>query len=233
MIFVSLLAMSLGCTELARADTGQTRELRSALIERLRPAVKDERVLAAMARMPRHAFVPETSPPAAYGDQAMGIGHGQTISQPTVVGMMSAALDLRGNERVLEIGTGSGYQAAILSLLARDVYSIERLSPLAARARKALTQLGCANVHLQTGDGYKGWPERAPFDRILLTAAPEKVPRALFDQLAPDGILVAPVGAQGAVQRLERHRKHRDGRITVEDLGGVMFVPLVPEDQPK
>ncbi len=142
---------------------------------------------------------------------------------------MTAALELRGTERVLEIGTGSGYQAAVLSLLARDVFSIEVVEALAEDAAARLRRLGYSNVHVRAGDGYKGWPEEAPFDRILVTAAPEKVPPALLDQLADGGSLVAPVGAHGWTQRLVWVRK-RGGVVSTEDLGGVVFVPMVRGD---
>ncbi len=139
---------------------------------------------------------------------------------------MSEALELTGKERVLEIGTGSGYQAAVLSHLAREVYTIEILAPLAEQARARLARLGYANVHVRTGDGYAGWPEEAPFDRIIVTAAPQAVPQALLDQLAEGGLLVVPVGEQHQDQRLLRYAKHA-GKVTTEDLGGVIFVPMV------
>jgi protein-L-isoaspartate(D-aspartate) O-methyltransferase len=157
------------------------------------------------------------------------IGHGQTISQPTVVALMTEALELRGRERVLEIGTGSGYQAAILSLLASEVYTIEIVSDLADEARARLSQLGYSNVHVRAGDGYRGWPEQAPFERILVTAAPDVMPGALLDQLVEGGALVGPVGPTHAMQRLLRYRK-KDGRISSEDLGAVRFVPMVQGD---
>jgi protein-L-isoaspartate(D-aspartate) O-methyltransferase len=214
---------------LVRGDTDEAREYRAELVLGVAREVRDARVLDAMGRVPRHLFVPGVSIWRAYVDQAAPIGHGQTISQPLVVAIMSEAHDLHGRERVLEIGTGSGYQAAILSLLASEVYTIEVVKDLAEEARVRLETLGYANVHVRAGDGYKGWPEQAPFDRIIVTAAPEEVPRVLFDELAEGGILVAPVGPNGWRQRLLRYRKI-DGRVSSEDLGPVAFVPMVPGD---
>jgi protein-L-isoaspartate(D-aspartate) O-methyltransferase len=188
----------------------------------------DERVLAAMREVPRHAFAPDVSVSAAYRDMPQPIGLGQTISQPTVVAMMTQALALSGEEKVLEIGTGSGYQAAILGRLSARVFTIEIKEPLAMRAKETLARLGFDNVVVRAGDGYAGWPEEAPFDRIIVTAAPETLPQALVDQLAEGGIMVAPVGPDGGLQRLYRYRK-KGGRLEKEDLGGVLFVPMVKE----
>jgi protein-L-isoaspartate(D-aspartate) O-methyltransferase len=207
-------------------DPPEARALRTALVQGLTLVVGDARVLDAMRAVPRHLFVPEAPLEEAYADAPAPIGHGQTISQPSVVAIMTSALALTGSERVLEIGTGSGYQAAVLSLLASDVYSVEIVPELAERARRTLRSLGHANVHVRDGDGYEGWPDEAPFDRILLTAAPGEVPRALFDQLAVGGILVAPVGAEAHEQRLLRYRKQA-GRLLREALGDVAFVPMV------
>ena len=187
----------------------------------------DRRVLGALADVPRHRFAPGLSIRDAYADRPQPIGHGQTISQPTVVAIMTAALGLTGTERVLEIGTGSGYQAAILSRLCREVYTIEIVAPLGEAARARLAALGHANVRVRIGDGYLGWPEAAPFDRVLLTAAPPEIPQPLVSQLAEGGILVAPVGPEGKVQRLVRWTK-RGGALRKEDLGAVRFVPMVP-----
>lgn len=188
----------------------------------------DPRALDAVRRTPRHLFMPGASVRLAYGDYPNPIGHGQTISQPTVVAIMTDALDLTGAERVLEIGTGSGYQAAVLSLAAREVYSIEIVEELGNAAKKRLAELGYKNVYVRVGDGYKGWPEKAPFDRILLTAAPPEIPGALIEQLREGGILVGPVGEETAVQRLVRWTK-RGGELVKEDLGAVRFVPMVRE----
>ncbi len=156
--------------------------------------IRDPRVLDAMARVPRHLFVPARDAEHAYGDYPMDIGHGQTISQPYIVGFMTEALKLTPAARVLEIGTGSGYQTAILGELARAVYSIEIVPELGERTAALLRSLGYTSVHVRVGDGYAGWPEAAPFDAIILTAAPDHVPPPLIEQLAPGGRLVAPVG---------------------------------------
>ncbi|MBL8741979.1 MAG: protein-L-isoaspartate(D-aspartate) O-methyltransferase [Myxococcales bacterium] len=188
----------------------------------------DPRVIDTMREVPRHQFAPGLSLAHAYDDRPMPIGFGQTISQPSMVAIMTQALHLTGRERVLEIGTGSGYQAAVLSKLARDVYSIEIVEDLGNAASTRLRELGYANVHVRIGDGYRGWPEHAPFDRIVLTAAPPEVPDALIEQLAEDGTLLAPVGDSPA-QSLLRLRK-RAGKIEIENLGPVRFVPMVPGD---
>lgn len=189
----------------------------------------DERVIEVMREVPRHLFVPQADLGAAYRDAPHPIGLGQTISQPTVVAMMTQALDLHGTERVLEIGTGSGYRAAILGKMAKEVYSIEIHEELAMEAKARLAKLGYANVVVRAGDGYAGWPEHAPFDRIVLTAAPDELPKALVEQLAEGGVIVAPVGPEGWMQRLIRYRKVK-GKLVEEDLGGVMFVPMVKGD---
>jgi protein-L-isoaspartate(D-aspartate) O-methyltransferase len=167
----------------------RARMVREQLVAR---GIRDARVLDAMGRVPRHELVPEDERELAYEDGPLPIGEGQTISQPYIVAAMSEAAALTGGERVLEVGTGSGYQAAVLSLLAREVYTIELEPTLAERARTALTRLGCANVRTRTGDGYRGWPEAAPFDAIIVTAAPDHF-RSAVDQLAP-GRMVIPVG---------------------------------------
>ena len=156
--------------------------------------ITDQRVLAAMRSVPRERFVPETVTGQAYADHPLPIGYGQTISQPYIVAYMSETLQVTKSSKVLEIGTGSGYQAAILGELAGEVYSIEIVPELADRARQTLDALGYKNIHLRTGDGYRGWPEQAPFDRIMVTAAPDHVPQPLVDQLATGGRLVIPVG---------------------------------------
>ena len=201
-------------------------DLRAALVDIVGKSVKSLRVLEVLREMPRHAFVPEYALGESYADHPLPIGHGATISQPTVVGMMSEALVLTGSERILEIGTGSGYQAAVLSRLSRRVDTIEVVPELAARAREVLSRLGIDNVKVHIGDGWSGLPDLAPFDRIVVTAAPDCVPEALVDQLAHLGLLVVPVGPQSRDQRLERHQK-KDGRLFREDLGAVRFVPMV------
>jgi protein-L-isoaspartate(D-aspartate) O-methyltransferase len=190
--------------------------------------IRDERVLAAMATVPRHVFVPVPVRDQAYGDHAVPIGFQQTISQPFVVGWMTEALALRGNERVLEVGTGSGYQAALLGLLAREVFTVERVAILARRARWTLRALGFGNVHVFIGDGSVGLAGHAPYDAILVTAAAPEVPDELVAQLAPGGRMVVPVG-RGAIQSLRLIRRSDDDRLTTTDYGGVVFVPLVGE----
>lgn len=188
--------------------------------------VRDAKVLKAMRTVERHKFVPQHQLASAYEDHPLPIGHGQTISQPYIVALMTELCELDGSERVLEIGTGSGYQAAILAGLAKEVYSIELIEPLARQASKRLADMGYANITIKCGDGYAGWPEKAPFDVIILTAAPPSIPKALVDQLKDDGgIMVAPVG--DFFQELVRIRKI-NGRVYRETITHVRFVPMVP-----
>jgi protein-L-isoaspartate(D-aspartate) O-methyltransferase len=188
--------------------------------------VSDARLLAALRRVPRHAFVPPSERAHAYEDHALSIGHGQTISQPYVVALMTELAALRPGARVLEVGTGSGYQAAVLAELAGAVYSIEIVAPLARRAAATLAAQGYGAVHVRHGDGYRGWPEAAPFDAILVTAAAPRVPPALLEQLAPDGRLVIPVG--DAEQALEVHHRTERG-FEVQRVLPVRFVPMTGE----
>lgn len=186
----------------------------------------DEGVLGAMAEVPRHCFVPPEYEAAAYSDQALPIGYGQTISQPYIVALMTAALRPRRGLRALEVGTGSGYQAAVLAACGLEVYTIERIPELQRWARENLARAGFLDrVHLRLGDGSRGWPEEAPFDRILLTAAAERLPPALAEHLTEGGILVAPVG-DPFLQTIYRYRKE-GGRLEGEALEGARFVPLV------
>lgn len=190
--------------------------------------VQDRRVLAAMLATPRHCFVPPKERPLAYADHPLPIGFGQTISQPYIVALMSELLKLTPKDKVLEIGTGSGYQAAVLAQLAGEVYSIEIVPQLGKRAARILIDSGYRKVSIRIGDGYKGWPESAPFNAIILTAAPEKIPPALTAQLAPGGRMVLPLGPNGGVQELIILRKNLKGQISRESLGMVRFVPMVP-----
>jgi protein-L-isoaspartate(D-aspartate) O-methyltransferase len=188
--------------------------------------ITDARLLAVLAEVPRHLFVPEAERPAAYGDHPLPIGAGQTISQPYIVALMTSLLDLKPGARVLEIGTGSGYQAAVLSRLAREVYSIEIVPELGERARKTLGELGYGNVQVRIGDGYRGWPEAAPFDAVLLTAAPTDVPQPLLDQLKMGGKMVLPIGRWW--QELVVLTKTPKG-IAREEVAPVRFVPMTGE----
>ncbi len=189
--------------------------------------IGDAAVLRAMDEVPREHFVESADADIAYADQALPIACGQTISQPYVVAYMTEQLRLQPHHRVLEIGTGSGYQAAVLSRLVREVVSIERYRTLAERARERLAALKIGNVEVLCGDGFQGAPTRAPFDRIVVTAAAEEVPAALLDQLAGDGVMLLPLGPHGGVQHLVRLTKGAEG-VRRETLIGVRFVPLLP-----
>jgi len=186
--------------------------------------VRNPEVLAIMRTVPRELFVPESVRPQAYDDYPLPIGFGQSISQPFIVGLMTELLDAKKNHRVLEIGTGSGYQAAILSRLVGELYSIEIVPELARSAVETLRSLGFRNVTVREGDGYRGWPEKAPFDRIILTAAPPEIPQVLLEELKPGGRLVAPVGA--GVQNLVVVQKSADGKTTTQSVLPVRFVPM-------
>jgi protein-L-isoaspartate(D-aspartate) O-methyltransferase len=188
--------------------------------------VTDRRVLDAMRAVPRHVFVPRGARAHAYEDRPLFIGHGQTISQPFIVAYMTEALGVQPAHRVLEIGTGSGYQAAVLSRLARQVYSIEIVPELGNGAAETLKAAGCVNVVVRIGDGYGGWPEHAPFDRIMVTAAPDHVPRPLIDQLAVSGRMVIPVGPTGGVQELLVIERTKSGVVERRTIP-VVFVPLI------
>ena len=187
--------------------------------------IRDTRVLAVMESIPRHLFVPERLQSSAYEDRPLPIGEGQTISQPYIVAFMTELLQLDGKEKVLEIGTGSGYQTAVLARLGAQVFSIEILPTLSQRAKKLLERIGLSNIELRTGDGFFGWEEAAPFDAILVTASAPKVPERLWHQLREGGRLVIPLGEPGRPQRLVRVRKTAGQPIT-EDFTGVLFVPL-------
>ena len=186
--------------------------------------VRDKRVLEVMRRVKRHLFVPQNYKVQAYADHPLPIGEGQTISQPYIVALMTELLALKGNEKVLEIGTGSGYQAAILAELSKEVYTIEILEPLAKAAEKLLKELGYSNIYVKCGDGFLGWPDKAPFDAIIVTCAPEDIPPALIEQLAEGGRLVIPVGTYW--QELKLVRKI-EGRIITEEIIPVRFVPMI------
>ena len=188
--------------------------------------VKDRRVLAAMRSVPRHLFVPLSEQGSAYDDHPLSIGYGQTISQPYIVALMTELARPGPGDRALEVGTGSGYQAAVLSRLVKEVYTIEILPPLGEEAARRLKDLGYSNVQVRVGDGYEGWVEAAPFDIILVTAAPEKVPAPLLDQLRTGGRMVIPVGPVHEIQSLRLIEKDNRGRILTRDMLPVQFVPL-------
>ena len=185
--------------------------------------VKDPRVLAAMLKVERHVFVPAENQSSAYADQPLPIGEGQTISQPYIVALMTELLELKGQEKVLEVGTGSGYQAAILGELAKEVYGIEIVEKLASSSRDLLARLGYKNITLKAGDGYLGWPEVAPFDAIIVTCAPDHVPKPLLEQLKDGGRMVLPVGSYS--QELKKITK-RSGKIETTNVIPVVFVPM-------
>jgi len=233
-----LLASSLaGCGVPADADSfsaaraSMVRDLETGRVGLLgsgRAPIRDPEVLAAMGEVRRHLFVPEWVRASAYEDHPLPIGHDQTISQPFVVAFMTEALRLKPTDEVLEIGTGSGYQAAVLAKIAKQVYTIEIVEPLGRQAAKVLDELGYRNVEVRIGDGYRGWPEHAPFDAIILTAAPDRVPEPLVEQLAVGGRLLAPVGS--GYQELVLLEKTEEG-VVRRSLLPVRFVPMTGEAQ--
>ena len=224
------------------ADLLDYDRLRAGMIREIEVMVSDTRdytgkealakdVITAMAEVPRHEFVPASLRDYAYFNQALPIGHGQTISQPYIVALMTDLAGIDKNSVVLEVGTGSGYQAAVLSRLARHVYTIEIVEPLGQEAKQTLERLGYDNVTVRIGDGYNGWAEHAPFDTILVTAAPERLPQPLLEQLKPGGRLIIPVGRAGAVQSLRIVEKDESGEIQEKDVLPVAFVPLTRQRQ--
>ncbi len=219
--------MLMACTPLAQNERDDVRERRLEMVEsQIRQrGVTDTRVLDAMRTVPRERFVPVDAVSRAHDDTPLGIGNGQTISQPYIVAYMTEALGIRPTDRVLEIGTGSGYQAAVLGLLAREVYTVEIVPVLAKSAATVLRDLGYTNVHVREGDGYAGWAEHAPFDRIMVTAAPDEIPQPLIAQLAPGGRLVIPVGSQGDTQWMTILEKTATG-VTERKTIPVQFVPF-------
>jgi protein-L-isoaspartate(D-aspartate) O-methyltransferase len=215
-------------------------EQRAALVEAIERDVRrtrsttgiarlSEAVIQAIAAVPRHEFVPASVRERAYENRPQPIGEGQTISQPFIVALMTDLARVDRDSRVLEVGTGSGYQAAVLAEIVDHVYTIEIVAPLGLRARETLTRLGYDNVSVRIGDGYRGWPEEAPFDAIVVTAAPEEIPSPLVEQLAPGGRLVIPVGSTDRTQSLQVLEKRRDGDIGVSDVLPVIFVPFTRE----
>ena len=187
--------------------------------------IKDERVLNAMKKVPRHLFVEDSFKQKAYDDTALSIGEGQTISQPYMVAIMTELMELKGDEKILEVGTGSGYQAVILAELAREVYTIERVASLANKAKEKFSAIGYNNIHIMVGDGTLGWQEEAPFDRIIITAGGPKVPEPLIEQMSEDGIIVAPIGDRFTQLLLKIIKS--EGRISKEEFIPCVFVPLI------
>ncbi len=193
--------------------------------------IEDPETVKAMRAVPRHEFVPENLRSAAYRNTPLPIGHGQTISQPYIVAYMTAALELEPGDKVLEVGTGSGYQAAVLAEVVSQVYTIEIIEALAESARERLQRLGYENVTVRAGDGYFGWPEEAPFDAIIVTAAPGHVPTPLVEQLEPGGRMIIPVGPVFSVQTLILLQKEQDGSVRTRQLLPVRFVPMTGRAQ--
>jgi protein-L-isoaspartate(D-aspartate) O-methyltransferase len=223
---VPLAAAAQASGGFGRAPDSRSRDRERMVREQIEArGVRHPKVLKAMRSTPRHLFVPEPIRGVAYDDCALPIGYGATISQPYVVALMTELLAPESGSRVLEIGTGSGFQAAVLSPLVKSVYTIEIVPELAASAGATLGRLGYANIHVRQGDGYKGWPEQAPFDRIIITAAPPEVPNALIAQLADGGRLVVPVGS-GWDQQLMLVEKKADGSIRQTRVAPVLFVPM-------
>jgi protein-L-isoaspartate(D-aspartate) O-methyltransferase len=229
LILVAIAASGCGQTVAPASDfAAERQQMQQQLKAR---GINDGRVLAAMAKVPREEFVPPDSRGASYTDGPLPIGYGQTISQPYIVAFMTEQLRLKPSDRVLEIGTGSGYQTAILSELVTDVYSIEIVEPLAKNAEATLDRLGYKGVHVKPGDGYKGWPEAAPFDAIIVTCAPDRVPQPLTDQLKDGGRMIIPVGERFAQELYLLEKKK--GRLKESAVLPVRFVPMAGEAQKK
>lgn len=217
---------------MTRTDSAEIQQSRQLMVAHQleRHGIKDRRTLDAMRRVPRHEFVPSEVRLYAYDDTALPIGEGQTISQPFMVAMMTEALELAGGEKVLEIGTGSGYAAAVLAEVAGEVITVERIKPLADRARTDLERMGYGRVTVICDDGTRGWEKEAPFDGIVVTAGGPKVPESLKQQLKIGGRLVIPVGSAPRFQSLIRVTRKSEDEYTEENLGGVLFVPLIGEE---
>jgi protein-L-isoaspartate(D-aspartate) O-methyltransferase len=226
-LIAAVLAIT-GCERKQAPVAGFATERQRMVMEQLMPrGVHQERVLAAMAKVPREEFVPPELRAASYADQALPIGHGQTISQPFIVAFMTEKLELKPADRVLEIGTGSGYQAAVLAELAAEVYTIEIIEPLAKNAEATLARLGDKNVRVKIGDGYKGWPENAPFDAIIVTCAPDRIPQPLTEQLTEGGRMIIPVGGPGDQELYLLEKKN--GQLEQRAVLPVRFVPMAGE----
>lgn len=230
-VLIGLLLCAL-VVHAANAEDDSFRLTRKRMVEDqiVARGVSDATVIRAMKKVPRHEFVPENFQNQAYRDHPLPIGHEQTISQPYIVAFMTEKLNLKGGEKVLEIGTGSGYQAAVLAEIAKEVYTIEIVEALANRAARTLKEQGYDNVHVRAGDGYQGWPEHAPFDAIMVTAAPDHVPQPLIEQLKKGGRMIIPVGSM--FQELRLIEKTEEGVIE-RDILPVRFVPMTGEAQRK
>jgi protein-L-isoaspartate(D-aspartate) O-methyltransferase len=227
-----ILAVAVACMAAAPQEDELAVARQRMVAEQIRVrGITDPAVLAAMEAVPRHLFVPDSERRNAYEDRPLPIGSHQTISQPYIVALMTSLLGIRPGDRILEVGTGSGYQAAVLSRLAGEVYSVEILRPLGERARRTLAELGYRNVHVRVGDGYEGWPDAAPFDGIIVTAAPSRIPDPLLRQLKAGGKLVIPVGK--TYQDLIVLTKRKDGGFDRENVLPVRFVPMTGEAQRK
>jgi protein-L-isoaspartate(D-aspartate) O-methyltransferase len=225
---IAALLAATGCGQQAPTAADFEAQRQRMVEKQLKPrGIKDEGVLAAMVKVPREEFVPADARSSAYEDGPLPIGYDQTISQPYIVGFMTEQLRPKTSDRVLEIGSGSGYQAAVLAELVKDVYTIEIVEPLAKTAEATLQRLGYKNVHIKVGDGYKGWPEEAPFDAIIVTCAPEKVPQPLTDQLKDGGRMVIPVGERFAQQLYLLEKKN--GQLKESVTLPVRFVPMLRE----
>jgi len=236
LVMVTALSLLSGCGRELKEEQGTDKKKQKAFTQAreemgnnqiVKRGIKDERLLKAMLKVKRHRFVPEEIQSFAYIDRPLPIGEGQTISQPYIVALMTELLELDGGEKVLEIGTGSGYQAAILAELSKEVYTIEIVEPLAKQAEKLLKDLGYENVTAKCGDGYLGWEEHAPFDAIIVTCAPSHIPQPLIDQLAEGGRMVIPVGTY--IQELKLLKK-LNGKIEIISTVPVMFVPMTGDE---
>ena len=229
-MLIHCLTLIPGCSGDSHDPTRQAERDRMVDEHIIPRGIKDQAVLVAMRRIPRHRFVPPFYSASAYNDVPLPIDYGQTISQPSLVALMTEALALQGAKKVLEVGTGSGYQAAVLAEIVPNVFTIEIIAPLATQAAQTLAELGYRNIHTRVGDGYQGWPEEAPFDAIVVTAAPDHVPQPLLDQLAVGGRMILPVGRAFQEQELALYRRTKDGyertRLTL-----VSFVPLIRKDE--
>jgi len=214
-------------------DSAAYQQARASMVEEgiVGWGVTDPAVIEAMGAVPRHRFVPQDYLDQAYENHPLPIGYGQTISQPYIVALMTETAELEPGDKVLEIGTGSGYQAAVLAEVGAEVFSIEIIEPLAEMAKDTLAQLSYGGIELRTGDGYYGWTEAAPFDAIIVTAAPDHIPQPLLEQLAVGGVMVIPIGPPGGYQELWRLRRLSHDEVESTSLGGVRFVPLVREGE--